>query len=49
MRGHISTTSPVEIGLTSISNLRGGPYTQFPIMGELRLTYVSILYDMIRP
>ena len=39
----------MEIGLTSILNLRGGPYTQFPNMGKLRLTYVSILYDGIRP
>ena len=38
LRGHISTTTPWGIGLTSISHLIRGPYTQFPIMGKLHLT-----------
>ena len=47
--GHIFATTPWGIGLTSISNLIRGLYTKFPIMAKLRLTYVSILPDMIRP
>ena len=37
------------MGFTSISNLIRVPYTLFPIMGELHLTYVSIMHDMIHP
>ena len=46
---HFYHYPPCGIGLTSISNLKIGPYTQFRIMGGLHLTYVSILHDMIRP
>ena len=37
------------MGLTSISNVKRVMYTQFPIMGELHLTSVSIFHDMICP
>ena len=45
--GNIFATTPWGIGLTSISNLIRGPYTKFPIMAKLQLTYVSILPEMI--
>ena len=48
--GHIlTTTPPLGIGLTSISNVKRVMCTQFPIMGELHLTSVSIFHDMICP
>ena len=48
--GHIfTTTPPLGIGLTSISNDKRAMYTQFSIMGELHLTSVSIFHYMICP
>ena len=46
---HFYHYPPWSIGLISISILIRGLYTQFPIMGELHLAYISILPDMIRP
>ena len=37
------------IGLNCTLNLVRGLYAQFPIMGKLHLSYVSILHDKIRP
>ena len=47
--GHIFAITPWGIGLTSISNVKRVMCTQFPIMGELHLTSVSIFHDMICP
>ena len=46
---HFYHNPPWGIGLTSISNVKRVMYTQFPIMGELHLTSVSIFHDMICP
>ena len=43
---HFYHNRPWGIGLTSISNVKRVVYTQFPIMGELHLTSVSIFHDM---
>ena len=48
-RTHFYHKPPLGIGLTSISNVKRAMYTQFPIMGELHLTSVSIFHDMICP
>ena len=49
MRGHLPTPTPWEIGLNCISNIIRGLYTQFQNMGNLHLSYPSILNDKIRP
>ena len=49
IRGHLPSPTPWEIGLNCISNIIRGLYTQFQNMGNLHLSYPSILHDKIRP